>query len=507
MSEENLNNGGEETAALFVSAQKKKAAEEEARKKAEAEQAKRDAAEAEVRRMEEEVEERKRKAEEERRALEEAEREREREKQLGAQLGSQLESGKEMVKAAVSNAKDIVRNDGEKKKLPIPLLAGIGAAVVAVIVLCVIFIGKGKGVDYTTVEMDGKYDVQASTVGLSFSYPTKCYSEGKEELTEDGVTIKFTPAKSEKINLDMRVYNNTVAEGKAFKLANISFMSVKKTLENFKGDCVAAIKNFYGDDVAFVEEKETDIAAQEPGIYSYECKIKYGDGMTGVCSGWFDTNSEKEVKTVIVCCTQKTDDYTQEEALCHAMVAANAANAVKIAGGNPPASAGGESTIRIEDLKMGLPVPADVFDGSIRNNRWVDDNGAIIAVTYSEAGADAQYIADNYDAVTEQIKQFTKDGSMGATYNEGDNGDVRYMESRNFVADRILPEEDYDCGYQEEYEDVLGGVSYWERDTTFIWFPNGSSTPYIVHIDTLAPTVNRGVYQDIFDKMFNFIDL
>ena len=499
-------NGGEETAALFVSAQKKKAAEEEARKKAEAEQAKRDAAEAEVRRMEEEVEERKRKAEEERRALEEAEREREREKQLSAQIGNQIESGKEKVKAAVSGAKDMVKKEGGNKKLPIPLLAGIGAVVVAAIVLAVIFLGKGKGIDHTAVEMDGKYDVQASAVGLSFSYPTTCYSEAKEELTEDGVTIKFTPAKSEKVNLDMRVYNNTVTEGKAFKLANISFMSVKKTLENFKSDCVSAIKNFYGDDVAFVEEKETDISAEEPGLYSYECKIKFGDGMTGVCSGWFGTNSEKEVKSVVVCCTQKTDDYTQEEALCHAMVAANTANAVKIAGGNPPTAASGESTIRIEELQLGLPVPADVFDGTIRNNRWVDDNGAIISVLYSEAGADAQYIADNYDAVQEQIKQFTKDGSLGATYNEGDNGDVRYMESRNPVADRLLPVEDYDCGYQEEYDDVIGGISYWERDTTFIWF-NKDSTAYIVHIDTLAPTINRGVYQDIFDKMFNFIDL
>ena len=73
MSDEIMNNeNGEETAALFVSSQKKKQAEEEARKKAEAEQAKRDAAEAEVRRMEAEVEERKRKAEEEKQALEEA---------------------------------------------------------------------------------------------------------------------------------------------------------------------------------------------------------------------------------------------------------------------------------------------------------------------------------------------------------------------------------------------------------------------------------------------------
>ncbi len=509
MSEENMNNNGEETAALFVSAHKKKQAEEEARKKAEAEQAKRDAAEAEVRRMEEEVEERKRKAEEERKALEEAEREREREKQLSAQIGSQIESGKEKVKAAVSDAKEKVKKEGGGKKLPIPLLAGIGVVVIAAIVLCVVFLvkGKGKGIDHSALEFDGKYDIQSNKIELSIAYPTSCFSEVTETIGDDGVSLSFTPVKGENVNLNMLAVNNEMKGGTAFTTASLANMSAKNNLEVFKSDCESKIKKLYGDDVAFTEETTTDISAETPGKYSYDCKIKYGDGMTGVCSGWFYADTDKEVKTILVSCTEKAESPEQAGVLCKAMTEKNTVNPVMIPGGNPPKSTQCDSSVRIDELAMGIPVPADLFNPSTGKNIWTDENGASIRVKFSEANVDEQGIIDNYNEVMEKIKKFSKEGSAGATYDEYTEGDVKYMESRNFISDKTMDTSEWLCGYMEEYDDVIGGIPYWERDFTCVWFRASDYKAYVVHFDTFAPKANRGQYQEIFDQAMKMMDI
>ena len=150
MSDDLRNNGGEETAALFVSAQKKKQAEEEARKKAEEERARREAAEEEVRRMEAEVEERRRRAEEKQRALEEAEKKQQ--KQLerlkkkktdmdGMTGGAQGQKG-----AGGAGFIEHIRSRLTPKMLII-IGSAIAAFVVVLIVVIVLVSGSGKDED------------------------------------------------------------------------------------------------------------------------------------------------------------------------------------------------------------------------------------------------------------------------------------------------------------------------------------------------------------------------
>ena len=120
---------------------------------------------------------------------------------------------------------------------------------------------------------------------------------------------------------------------------------------------------------------------------------------------------------------------------------------------------------------------------------------------------DEQGIIDNYNEVMEKIKKFSKEGSAGATYDEYTEGDVKYMESRNFISDKTMDTSEWLCGYMEEYDDVIGGIPSWERDFTCVWFRASDYKAYVVHFDTFAPKANRGQYQEIFDQAMKLMDI
>ena len=474
MSDEMNTNNGEETAALFVSSQKKKQAEEEARKKAEAEQAKRDAAEAEVRRMEAEVEERRRKAEEERLALEEAARQAEAEKANVA----------EKIKASV-DVEEIKSKVKEKTqgKPKLPILIGAGAAAVVIIVLIVVLAIKGKGsaIDFETLEFAKEYTVtDENNATVTFTYPESVYTEIEESEEEAYKTIILSPEKGKNPIMSVIVSDPILEKG-------VSGVVSAKTTESLFEELVKRMLEGY--DVS--DEKLTDMSAETPGKYYYDCLIKPDEKSVGAVTSWIEPNSNGDDVCVIGMFMDKGEDATNVTRLRDIFEEKNSDNALKLPGANPPASADTDGMLEIDAMHMGIIVPKDRFSLLSSDDEsifWADDNGAIYSIIFKEAQFDFDMANEHLDEVQPMLKDLAESAA-------GLKG-LPNLDSRMFLSDSWIS----NLRYRSEYKDILGDVTYWEANFSSMWRDVRTNKYYIYDLVLMAPNSNQDIYKQLFDK-------
>ncbi|MCR5801947.1 MAG: hypothetical protein K6G57_06415 [Lachnospiraceae bacterium] len=473
MSDEIMNNGnGEETAALFVSSQKKKQAEEEAAKKAAEEKAKRDAAEAEVRRMEAEVEERKRKAEEERQALEEAARQAEADK---ANVAQRL---KDSVNVEEIKSKVKEKTEGKSK---LPIFIGAGAAAVVIIALIIGFALRGKGskIDFETLEFAKEYtftDENNSTVTLT--YPESVFPEvsTEEEETLSVLTSNTDKSPAMMVCVSKPIMEKGVAGMYSAKAIEADFSDVvNKVLSSFKAS----------------DEKSTDLEAETPGKYFYDCTLTADNGQTGAAAAWLEPDSNGNMVVVIGVFTEKGEDPANSIKLRDLFEEKNADNALMLPGANPPASADTDGMLEIDAMHMGIIVPKDRFyllDSDNELSWWSDDNGAVYSISYREVGFDF----DMANAALGEVQPMLKDLAESAAGLKG----LPNLDSRMFISDS-WPN---NLKYYSEYKDIIGGVTYWEANFASMWHDIRTDKYYIYDLVLMAPSNNQDIYKQLFDK-------
>lgn len=491
MGEEN-NNSNEETQALFVSTQKKKQAEEEARKKAEAEQAKRDAAEAEVRRMEQEVEERKRKAEEERQALEQAAREAE---EAGA---SQVDKLKAKVNTAVNT--DAIKTMAKEKtvtvgKSKIPLFAAIGAALI-VVILVAVFALKGKdggsktaAIDPATTEFNKEYATTTEGVDLKFFYPESVFTQVTEEGDAESVEIHLSSEGGSEPEAVLALY-------KFMDKGNIGFQSAKEMQNNLGKVAGGALKDEEMQ-VQVADEVSTDIASDNPGKYSYKCTFATeveGAAVKGAATSWYVSNEAGDIYQVFFSVMEKAETNDNCVALRDLFEEKNSENAIKVPGENPPKEASTDGRLEADPIHMGIVVPKDRFkklDTSGDNFwAWSDDNGAIFILRYSEEDEGTmEYVLQYPDEALTIFKQMSETGI---------NEIHPYIESRMYMGDIPAPENK--LAYLAEFKDVIGGVTFWEGYEASAWHDARTNKEYSYELILLAPEKNKDIYKEIFTR-------
>ncbi len=474
MSDEININNGEETAALFVSSQKKKQAEEEARRKAEAEQAKRDAAEAEVRRMEAEVEQRRRKAEEERRALEEAARAAEAEKSNVA----------EMIKASV-DVEEIKSKVKEKTKgkSKLPIIIGAGVAAVVIIALIIVFAVKDRkpAIEFETLEFAKEYTVTGeNNATVTFTYPESIYEQFEESGND---SFKYFTSTSENKSIPtMAVF----VSKPIFEKGVSAVISAKSTQSVFE----EIVKEILGD-YNISDETTTDMASNTPGKYFYDCTITPEEGMTGAAAGWIEPDSNGDLVCFIGLFTEKGTDPANVIRLRDIFKEKNSDNALTLPGGTPPASADSDGMLEIDEMHMGIIVPKDRFKMINSDDDmiwWADNNGAIFSVVLKEAEFDFEMANAALDEVQPMLKELSESSA-------GLKG-LPDLESRMFLKDS-WPN---NLKYLSEYKDILGGITYWEANYSSMWHDLRTDKYYIYDLVLLAPNSNEDVYRQIFEK-------
>ena len=483
MSEDNFNNN-EETQALFVSTQKKKQAEEEARKRAEAEQARLDAAEAEVRRMEQEVEERKRKAEEERQALEQAA------KDAEAANANQVDKLKAAVNSAVNT--EAIKTMAKEKtvgKSKIPLFAAIGAAVV-VVILVAVFALKGKGgksaaIDTAAIEFNKEYAVTTEGVGLDFFYPDALYTGVTEEGDAEELNVTF-------VSEDESAPEMSVYYVRAIEKGMLGFVSAKELQNMLSAGIKEASKELEEGTLTLADEVSTDISAENPGKYSYKCTYSVGEEVHGAMTSWLETNEAGDIYQIIFDCQEQAATADNSVALRDLFETKNSDKALKVPGENPPKEATTDGRLEVDSIHLGLVVPKDEFKkldtNSSEFSAWSDDNGAMFIVTYEDAG---ELTFDDYHENYEAFAQAFKESAEQSL-----NSIHPYIESRMYLGDLQPPENR--GGYYAEYRDVIGGINYWEGYYAGMWRDVRTQKYCFYSLILMAPEKNK----DIYNKMF-----
>ena len=477
MSDEMNNNNSEKTTALFVSSQRKKQAEEEAAKKAAEEKAKRDAAEAEVRRMEAEVEERKRKAEEERQALEEAA------KQAEADKANFAEKLKASVNVEEIKSKVKEKTDGKSK---LPIFIGAGAAAVVIIVLIFVFALKGKGgkVDFETLEFAKEYTVSDEECGITVLYSESLYTGLRE--TKDG----------ESGNISLQ------GENDSSKIPGMDIVISPLGLDDQVAGIVLAktvqagieeLVNVAFSELKIQEKKISDIEDEKPGKYFYDCTGSFDSGGVVAVSSWIENDSNNKPYIIMAWFSQKGDDPTEVTRLRDMFEEANSDNALKIPGGNPPASIETDGMLEIDDIHMGVIVPKDWFNKteieSEGSMSWTDDNGAIYAILYKEVDFDFDTAHEYAEEV--QTSYLLPVAESAAGLLGLPDLDSRMLLEENWVSD---------LQHRAEYKNIIGGVTYWEGNWASMWRDVRTNKYYVYNLVLMAPYANENVYEELFDK-------
>ena len=501
MSEENINNtGGEETAALFVNAQKKKKAAEEARRQAEAEQAKRDAAEAEVRRMEQEVEERKRKAEEERIALENEQRERELQAKREASLAGNIMGKAEDLagKAGELAVRATGRHDkgtkgggassggGDNSGNKTPIFIGIGVAVVALIAILAVVLGgkKGSGIDYANVNCNSEYKIQKEGYSVLLYYPEELYKEiTEEEKTEGSVTF---------LNIS---YKNAKKKAPAFTTTVINTANTPDVAQLACADQVDGIKQVaqaYLGDKNIKEESVCDLTESSPGAYYYKATYEK-DKESGAISALYKVNDKGTLSLVISDFSVKGTDPKEAVAMRDLYDSKNVVNALKTPGGNPPTTYDWDGTIEFPEISLKLTVPKDRFKetatSSDKTRFFMDDNGCIVlmAADFYSTYDDFGLTQDQLPAIMSAFESLTEKG---------------LSENMNISSRMLLDKTEtpyYSADFSAEYKNVINGITYWEMDWVDLWFTDNDEV-YIFSIYIFAPENNKEQYKTIFEK-------
>ena len=101
----------------------------------------------------------------------------------------------------------------------------------------------------------------------------------------------------------------------------------------------------------------------------------------------------------------------------------------------------------------------------------------------------------------EKVKSQVMDGSGIA--NIMNAGSVKRIEKRDFLDEQTYDMDKLFMGYRADFNDVVGGVQYWERDVKFVTQDATDEKLYLMNVSFLAPRRNKDVYESIFAKTIN----
>ncbi len=503
MSEENLNNGNtEETAALFVSAQKKKKAEEEAKRKAAEEKAAREAAEAELRRMEQEVEERKRK-EEEKHA---------RRRMFGGKAKKSKEKDIQTSGAGDGEAGGTTTGGKKSKK---PLFIGIGAVVVLLFFILGLPGGGGSSSGSEadlSAEFNQEFMAQDPAYDIRIRYPDSLFSEVMElgSPEEGEYDVSFPTPDNGGIGGGLQFDDLTSDTGYKVTKGILGSISAKVIASSMTSYTKKVLENNL-DQVEILSEELCDITAEDPGNYLYSCTYQYpdegGKPVSGASTTWLAANSSGEYKYVNFFCQKSGEDTDSLKELCRRFAEENAGDALKIPGGNPPASAEAGELLEVEGLHMGIPVPAGRFEKNPNPQMyemWSDENGASIISQYT----DLEMSRDQAKKSLDKNRDKWLDSFKNSLAAGGLNNFLSSVENRMFVIDYTYPSDVKDCAYYADYKDVVGGITCWERYFVSFWYDETAQKSFISVLIFLVPEANHEEYQPIVENAIaNLSDL
>ena len=239
------------------------------------------------------------------------------------------------------------------------------------------------------------------------------------------------------------------------------------------------------------DEKGTDLSADTPGKYYFDCTLTPDDKTVAAATSWIETNSNGDSVVVIGMFIEEGTDPANCIRLRDTFEEKNADNALMLPGATPPASADTDGMLEIDAMHMGIIVPKDRFkllESGDEMSVWADNNGAIYSVIYKEAEFDFEMA----NAAKEEVQGMLKELAESAAGLKG----LPDLESRMFLKDAWL----HDLKYQSEYKDNLGGVTYWEADFASMWRDVRTNKYYIYDIVLMAPNNNEDIYRQLFDK-------
>ncbi len=474
----------EEASALFVSAQKKKKADEEARKRAEEEEAKRQAAEAEVRRMEEEMEERKRKAEEEKTALENAMKE-ESLKEEASRKAAEKPSSSETVKNVSSSS-------GK------PMIIGIAAAaVIVVIILAVVLSRGGKGglasgpsVDYSTLELNATYESNKEGMDIELSYPDSLYPEVTEKMSaSDSLDISFVPESDKDVTMDV-VISKPILEDptKSIKKDDAAYWYPHELKTIMKKSAEEQLKVI--DQKAVIgDETMSEYDEKNPGKYYYTFSFSSDEIKSGAAACWLEAAGNDEYKFILAGCTNGNEGVEAVKTLRDRFFEKNSDDALEMPGANPPGSTTADDLISIETIHMGLHVPKDRFikyPRATNFDMYTDENGAFLYSSWNPT------TIPEGSGLTDEGRQTVQDIA--------DNETPPGFECEG--REKLNGEWIYDMTYMGEYKDVIGGMNYWSKVYMFDWTDLQNGQQYFARIVIGCPEKDKDIYSEMIDEMF-----
>lgn len=482
----------EEASALFVSAQKKKKADEEARKKAEEEEAKRQAAEAEVRRMEEEVEERKRKAEEEKIALENAMKE----EAAKAEALKEEAIKKEAERAKAAQSSESAQKGGTPAGKP--MIIGIAAAaVIAAIILVVVLSRGGKGgmaagpaVDYQSLELNAAYTSQKEGMDIEIAYPDSLYTDVTEKMgASDTLSIHFAPESEKEVATDVVIATPIVVEG-SHNIAwdNAAFFSPDDIKTMMKKTAEEQLK-LIDENAVISDESISEYDENNPGQYYYTFSFSSDEKKSGAAACWLELAGDDEYKTVMIGCSHPKEGVEDVQTLCDKLFTENSVYALEMPGANPPESAKADDLIEVERIHMGLHVPKEWFikyPRATNFDMYIDQNGAFLYSSWNETS-----IPEGSE-LTDEGRQAVED------IIDGETPPGFECESREKTAGEWI----YSMTYMTEYDDVIGGVRYWEKAYVFDWTDLQTGKQYFARIVIGCPEKDKDIYSGMIDEMF-----
>lgn len=447
MGDENMNNS-EDTSALFVSGQRKQQAMEEARKKAEEEQARKALEESEILRREEEVASRKDQAE---------------------TLKKKLE------------IKEQKRNKNKKIKKLLPVAIGAGAAVV--ILIGTMVWPKPKKAYEKLADFGAEYDAAETGYDITMKYPDTLFSEISENSEGDNLDISFKVSGKEDLSMDVLLSKTEYDK---------NTKSIKWTEIN---DKLKAVSQSYLNGAELQEESISDPLNVYHGKYYYKCTYTI-DNKSGAYYGWCAEDESGNVYVEAVDCRAGKNDIESAVRLRDQFYDNNSEKAIDIPGSYEPEDKEYKGRLKTScSVKMNIPVPENMFT-EIENyendqgiwQEWVDDNGAIILV-----GSMLYASSDNFTQLSSS--------DMPNLYSMYDQLIEEYLNGKVDFTERKKSGDTLNAVYVDvdskaEYFLKVNGREYMEKDYTIL-LQDEFGNVYCELIYTLVPSTKNALYTEL----------
>ncbi len=383
------------------------------------------------------------------------------------------------------------------------LLLGAAALVVSVLLIMVLALVFGKKSGGITVQsvarasFDMNYMPSESGYDIPINYPASIFEKVSEENRDGEINIHFASDRIIDITADVSI-EPVIMNGRKYRLTKGSLGSVsgRTLVDNLVNFVRSEVEDQEG--LEILEERNCDVTVDDPGKYLYSVTCKNAAGEVTSVAGWFSANSSGEYQVVKAAVKGNKRSRDVLIALRDRFSASNNFNVLLIPGGSPLTSKDTDDLLEITECHMGIPAPRDRFEKWQANEtnleRFSDENAATIGVMLIEVEWTPENVANKRDDVIDLFK--SEDTATGAQLMFSGTA----LTSRTQVSDMVYDREEWLCAYSQDFEDLIGGIRYWERNFNCYWVDATTNKRYWVNISLVAPLKNRSEYQNYIDK-------